>query len=119
MTLEIAHLIQAGTTTGTVISVGPRSDLARRARLHIGLEKAVEMEEMVRVEVTLDALAEPIQATMLRSPKAVHRLPSQYGIAPCSSGSLTLKPKMCPKTLLNLIKVLRISAWLRRLHVCT
>lgn len=106
-------------TTAIMTIAGPTSDLAREARLHTGPAELAETGGMAEVEVMPDALAELIQANRLALSRTVHRLSSQYGITPRLSGTLTPKPKTFPNTLLNLIKVPRISAWLTRLHTYT
>lgn len=68
----------------------------------------------------LTALVGVVQASRLNIPGTVHRLLSKYGMTPHPSGPLLrLEPNMFPKKLLNLIKVLRMSAWLRAPRICT
>lgn len=67
---------------------------------------------MLKVPVVLP------QASRLHLPSTVPKLLSKYGMIPPPGDLLWLTLKMVPKTLLNMIKVLRISVWLRTPRIC-
>lgn len=88
--------------------------------VHLPTGTAVEMggTDTTEADGTLTAPAGIVQASRLKIPGTVHKLLSKYGMTPHPSGPLRLEPNLFPKKLLNLIKVLRMSAWLRVPHIC-
>lgn len=78
----------------------------------------VEEEGSIEADAMLKVLAGLIWASRLHLSSTVPRLLSTHGVILLPGGLPWLKPKTFPKTLLNLIKVLRMSAWLRIPRIC-
>lgn len=106
-------------TNATAIMGGRTSDPVPGVHLPTGT--IVEMGGTGTIEANgmRMALAAIVQASRLKIPETVHKLLSKYGMTPQPSGPLRLEPNLFPKKLLNLIKVLRMSAWPRVPRICT
>lgn len=120
MTLETTQLPAPVMTTATVIATtdGLTSGPVPAVRLLIDPATVAEEEDTTGADVMLKVLVVLSRASRLHLSSTVPKLLSKYGMIPPSGDLLWRKPKMCPKTLLNLIKVLRLSAWLRIPRIC-
>lgn len=96
----------------------PTSALAHGVRLLTDPAAAAEEEGTIGAGVMLKVLDVLFQIIRLHLSSTVPKLLSKYGVIPPPGDLLWLRPKMVPKTLLNLIKVLRMSAWLRTPRIC-
>lgn len=120
MTLETIHLPASVMTTATVIATtdGVISGPAPAVRLLIDPAVGAAEEDTIGAGVMPKVLVVLSRASRLHLSSTVPKLLSKYGMIPPPGDLLWRKPKMCPKTLLNLIKVLRMSAWLRIPRIC-
>lgn len=118
-TQEIVLRAPLDTTTAIAIMDGPTSDRAPGVHLPTGTVVVTEETGFREANGTLTAPAAIVQASRLKIPGTVHKLLSKYGMTPHPSGPLRLEPNLFPKKLLNLIKVLRMSAWPRAPRICT
>lgn len=117
-TREIALPAPLDTTTAIAIMGVLTSDLAPGVHLPTGTVVVTEGTGIRGANGMLTAPAGVVQASRLIKPGTVHKLLSKYGMTPHPSGPLRLEPNLFPKKLLNLIKVLRMSAWLKAPRIC-
>lgn len=122
MTRESTRLPALGTTTATVTEIAtmddPISDHAPGARRRTETAAVALEKDLTGLGAMRKVLAGLIQASRLHLSSTVPRLPNKHGMIPPTGAFLWLKPKLFQKTLLNLIKVLRMSAWPRRPRIC-
>lgn len=118
-TQEIVRPAPLGTTTAIAIMGGLTSDPAPAVHLPTDTAVATGGTGIREANGIPTAPAGIVQASRLKIPGTVHKLLSKYGMTPHPSGPLRLEPNLFPKKLLNLIKVLRMSAWLRAPRICT
>lgn len=118
-TQEIGLPAPLDTTTAIAIMGGLTSDPALGVHLPTGTAVVTGGTGIREANGALTAPGEIVQASRLRIPGTVHKLLSKYGMTPHQSGPLRLEPNLFPKTLLNLIKVLRMSAWPKAPRICT
>lgn len=118
-TQEIALPAPRDTTTAIAIMGALTSDPAPGVHLPTGTAVVTGGTGNREANGTLTAPAGIVQASRLKGPGTVHKLLSKYGMTPHPSGPLRLEPNLFQKRLLNLIKVLRMSVWLRAPRICT
>lgn len=105
------------TMTATATTDVPTSALAQEARLPATQVGAMEGTDTRGQGVVHKVLVEHTRASRVHLISTVLKLPNKYGMIP-PGGFLFLKPRLFPKTLLNFIKVPRMSAWLRTHRIC-
>lgn len=97
-------------TTATATTDALISALAPGARLLIDQAVVMEEEGTIVASAMLKALDVLTQASRLQLSSTVPKLLSKYGVIPPPGGLPSLNIKVFPRTSLNMIKVLRMSA---------
>lgn len=95
------------------------SDLA--LGVHLLIDRAAPLggkRDTIEADMTWKVLDDLIQASRLHLSSTVPKLLIKHGMAPPLGDLLWRKPMLVSKTLLNLIKVLRMSAWPRTRRIC-
>lgn len=106
-----------GTTTVTATTDALINALALGAHLRTDLAEVAEEAGLTGTGVMPMVLVGLTQASRAHLTSTVPKLPSKYGMIP-PDGFLFLKTLVIPKTLLNLIKVLRMSVLPKTPLIC-